>query len=83
MTLAPGARFGSYELLSALGAGGMGEVHRARDTRLGREVALIAQRKGDFDASLLDLATGAPAEPLLATPADEQVLEWLPDGRAL
>ncbi len=35
-----GARFGPYEVLSPLGAGGMGEVYRARDTRLGREVAI-------------------------------------------
>lgn len=40
MTLQPGDRFGSYEVLSALGAGGMGEVYRARDTKLGREVAI-------------------------------------------
>jgi serine/threonine protein kinase/Tol biopolymer transport system component len=40
MTLAPGARLGPYEILAAIGAGGMGEVYRARDTRLGRDVAI-------------------------------------------
>ena len=40
MGLAAGARLGPYEILSAIGAGGMGEVHRAQDTRLGREVAV-------------------------------------------
>ena len=40
MTLPSGSRLGPYEVLSPLGAGGMGEVYRARDTRLGREVAV-------------------------------------------
>ncbi|MGA2360094.1 MAG: protein kinase, partial [Terriglobales bacterium] len=39
-TLSPGARFGSYEILQRLGAGGMGEVYRAKDTRLDREVVI-------------------------------------------
>ncbi|MDQ5870863.1 MAG: protein kinase [Acidobacteriota bacterium] len=40
MTLSAGSRLGPYEILSPLGAGGMGEVYRARDTRIGRDVAI-------------------------------------------
>src|ERR1700687_3668688 len=40
MTLTAGSRLGPYEIRSALGAGGMGEVYRARDTKLKRDVAV-------------------------------------------
>jgi len=40
MTLTAGTRLGPYEVQAPLGAGGMGEVYKARDTRLSREVAI-------------------------------------------
>jgi serine/threonine protein kinase len=40
MSLSPGTRLGSYEIASPIGAGGMGEVYRARDTKLKRDVAI-------------------------------------------
>ena len=40
MSLSRGTRLGAYEVIDALGAGGMGEVYRARDTTLGRDVAI-------------------------------------------
>ena len=44
MSLAAGTKLGPYEIVAPIGAGGMGEVYRARDTKLKRDVAMRAHR---------------------------------------
>ena len=54
MPLAPGTRLGSYEIVAPIGAGGMGEVYRARDAKLNREIAIkvLPERLGVDPAAL-------------------------------
>ena len=61
MPLTPGTRLGSYEIVSALGAGGMGEVYRAFDTKLRRTVAIkiLVTSDDDAGARLLEEARAA------------------------
>ena len=63
MALSPAARLGPYEIVSMLGAGGMGEVYRARDTRLDRTVVNL-QSEDVIAAPLtvmVDWMTGLPS----------------------
>jgi eukaryotic-like serine/threonine-protein kinase len=68
--LPPGTRLGPYEILSAIGAGGMGEVYRAADARLGREVAIkvVAERLFDDPRARLRLEREARAVGSLSHP---------------
>ena len=70
MTLTAGTRLGPYEILAAIGAGGMGEVYKARDTRLGREVAIkvLPERVAADAAALARFEREAKAVAALSHP---------------
>jgi eukaryotic-like serine/threonine-protein kinase len=63
MTLKTGTQLGPYEIIAAIGAGGMGEVYRARDPRVGRDVALkvsAEQFTDRFEREIRAVASGSP-----------------------
>jgi Tol biopolymer transport system component len=85
MSLGPGTRLGPYEIIAPLGAGGMGEVYRARDPRLGREVAVKvlpsamagdAERQVRFEAEAR--AAGALNHPNIVTLHDVGIAGGMP-----
>ena len=84
MTLQPGRRLGPYEVVAALGAGGMGEVYRARDTRLDRIVAVkVMPTSLSGDPELKQrLAREARANDTSTRPSSSR-LAWCSSSRAL
>ena len=73
MSLLPGTRVGPYEIVAAVGAGGMGEVYRARDTRLKRDVAIKALPE-TFASDRECLARFQREAEVLASPAHARLL---------
>jgi Tol biopolymer transport system component len=82
MPLAPGTHLGQYEILDALGAGGMGEVYRARDPRLGRDVAIkvLSPALAAHPAALVRFEREAMTIARLSHPNIVSVYEFGRDG---
>ena len=75
MPLGPGVRLGPYEIVAALGAGGMGEVYKAKDTRLDRVVAIkVLPSYVSDDHSLRDSSAGFQARAQHAVSDDGRFL---------
>jgi hypothetical protein len=75
MTFIAGEHLGTYEIVGSLGAGGMGEVYRARDTRLKREVAIRQQYMVAPDGQsfvMNSMPNEATASPIMV------ILNWKP-----
>ncbi len=82
MTLSAGLRLGSYEILSPLGAGGMGEVYRARDTKLDRDVALkvLPEHLANDPAALARFEREAKAIAALSHPSILSIFDFGDQG---
>lgn len=85
MRFAAGARLGPYEILAPLGAGGMGEVYRARDPRLGREVAVkvLAERLARDQQAVARFLREAKAVAALSHPAILAIFDLGANGEAV
>ena len=80
MTLSSGVRLGPYEILDPIGAGGMGEVYRARDTRLDRQVAIkvISPRVFGVERARDRFEREARAVAALSHPLSARFMTWDP-----
>jgi hypothetical protein len=79
MNTVAGTRLGPYEIVAAPGAGGMGEVYQARDTRLNR---IVATQAAGYDMPVVRLAD-KKVQPFQAMPCNEIAPRFSPDGRWL
>jgi hypothetical protein len=83
MTLAPGSRLGPYEITGPLGAGGMGEVYRARDSRLDRDVAIkvLPENVSTSPAAMERFGREAKAIAALSHPGILSIHDYGKEGR--